>query len=70
MVLRCYTVKQLGIETNGAEMIGHATQVKVNLKFQRKDAKLDELVLKRIKMGLGKAGHIAELRYLVPSLPE
>ena len=50
-------------------MIGHATQVKVNLKFQRKDAKLDELVLMRMKMGLGKAGRTAELRYPVPSSP-
>ena len=50
-------------------MTGHTTQVKVNLKFQRKDVKLDELVLMRIKMSLGKTGRIAELRYLVPSLP-
>ena len=50
-------------------MTGHTTQVKVNLKFQRKDVKLDELVLMRNKMGLGKAGRIAELRYLVPSSP-
>ena len=61
--------KQLRIETNGAKVIGHATQVKVNLKFQRKDIKLDELVLMRMKMGLGKAGRIAELRYPVPSSP-
>ena len=50
-------------------MIGHATQVKVTLKFQRKDVKLDELVLMGMKMGLGKAGCIAELRYPVPSSP-
>ena len=48
-------------------MTGYATQVKVNLKFQRKDAKLDELALTRMKMSLGKAGRIAELRYPVPS---
>ena len=48
-------------------MTGHATQVKVKLKFQRKDVKLDELVPMRMKMGLGKAGRIAELRYPVPS---
>ena len=50
-------------------MTGYATQVKVNLKFQRKDVKLDELVLMRMKMVLGKACCIAELRYPVPSSP-
>ena len=50
-------------------MTGHATQVKVNTKFLRKYVKLDELVLMRMKMGLGKAGCIAELRYTVPSSP-
>ena len=59
-----YTVKQLRIETNGAEVIRHATQVEV----QRRDVKL-ELVLMGIKMGLGKAGCIAELRYPVSSPP-
>ena len=42
------------IETNGVEVIGHATQVKVNLKFQGKYVKLDELVLTRMKMVWGK----------------